>query len=106
MLKVNLIPVASPASDKTTLEWNAPVLTVNDEIINLESLFEEEEGGVATASDHTLRKVVFDGEDYTVDVLFPYGFSAPKQTRFPEQIEVIENGPIQLPPFDHKEAAQ
>lgn len=39
------------------------------------------------------------GDDYTVKIRLRYIRGAPHHTRFPEPIEVTEDGPVTLPPY-------
>lgn len=39
-------------------------------------------------------------------LLLPHGPNAPEETRFPAPVDVVEDGPIDLPPFDLADEAE
>jgi len=97
MLKINLSPIRSD-EQQPTVTYTAPVLTVNGTDYSLSDLPDG-----ATAQHPVLGTVSRTGDDYEVTLSLPHGANAPVETRFPEPIEVTQDGPVTLPPYDAPE---
>ncbi|TAN80882.1 MAG: hypothetical protein EYR95_18985 [Phormidium sp. SL48-SHIP] len=96
MLKLHLSPVSSDES-QPTVNWTAPILTVDGIPYDLSELPDG-----ATAQHPVLGQVSRTGSDYEATLKLTHGPNAPEATRFPEPIEVTQDGPIQLPAYDEE----
>jgi len=100
MLKINLSPVRS---DEPQLEisYTAPVLTVDRTAYDLSELPDG-----ATAEHPVLGHVSRTDSGYEVTLKLTHGANAPEATRFPKPIEVTQDGPVELPPYDSVEESE
>lgn len=97
MLIVNLSPVRSDQK-QPIIEWAAPVLTMNGTSYDLSQLPDG-----ATAKHPVLGAVERTANNYECTMRLPHGPKAPDSTRFPDPIEVTEDGPVKLPDYDEPE---
>jgi len=97
MLTLNLSPVRSDES-RPEVTYAAPVLTVDGANYDLSQLPEG-----ATAQHPILGSVGRIGDDYECTLRLPHGPNAPHSTRFPDPIEVTQDGPVKLPDYDAPE---
>jgi hypothetical protein len=94
MIKIYLTPQGG--QPQKIIEWNSPVLIINNEQFDLSLL---EDG--ATAKNHrALGTVRRTGDDYECMITLGHGSNAPEETRFPQPITATLNGVIELPPYD------
>lgn len=98
MLKINLSPVRSD-EQQPDIEYNDPVLTVDGTDYDLSELPDG-----ATAQHPVLGTVERSGDDYEIALTLTHGANAPKSTRFPDPIEVTENGRVELPIYDEQKS--
>lgn len=97
MLKINLSPVRSD-EPQPEVSYTAPVLTVDGIDYDLSELPDG-----ATAEHPVLGQVSRTGSDYELTLTLSHGPNAPEATRFPEPIEVTQDGPVALPLYNELE---
>ena len=92
------------SDNRLTLEKQNQTLIINGESFNFSEL---PEGATlpedAIESDVIVSDVERINGEIHLTVLIPHGANAPYETRFPEPIEVTEDGVITLPPYDGDE---
>lgn len=97
MLTIKLSPQRRNP-EQLIIEWYDPILKVNDENYDLSLI------GDGDTAEHDILKIVERTlDDYEVTMILPHGAKAPESTRFPEDIILIGNGSITLPPYEEGE---
>lgn len=94
MLKLKFTPQRNDEG-QLIVNWNDPVLTVQEVQYDLSELPDG-----ATAEHEVLRQVIRNGNDYEVLLVLPHGSNASEATRFPQDLEIFENGIINVPLYN------
>lgn len=99
MIKINLSPVRSEVR-QPNVYFAHPILTVDSTPYDLSQLPDG-----ATAHHSVLGTVERIGDDYQCTLSLTHGPNAPESTRYPQPIEVTQDGPVELPDYDKPEVA-
>lgn len=104
-----------PGVEPLSMTWNDPYLTVTGmqqgieqaepivgQVFNLAELPD----GSTLIQHPFFEKAERDGSDYSITVILPLGPTPPKSSRFPEVLEVTENGLIVVPTYNEEPAEQ
>lgn len=99
---INLSPQRS--DKRLNLEREQDTLIINSERFD----FKELPDGATLPNEAIQSEVIVSDVERIegvlhITVLMPHGANAPHETRFPEPIEVTEDGVITLPPYDEEE---
>ena len=84
MIKINLSPVRS--DEQTTAELNGLVLTVNNVDYDLAEIPDG-----ATVNHPVLQNCTRNGNDFELTITLTHGANAPRETRFPESVEIVSD---------------
>lgn len=94
MVTVNLSPIGDNLHQgPVTLSFTGTVMTLDGSEYNLADIPD----GADVA--HPEFSASRNGNNYTVKIRLRYIRGAPHHTRFPEPIEITEDGPVELPPY-------
>ena len=94
MITINLDPMDDAQfKGPVTLSFTGTVMTLDGTDYDLSEMPD----GADVA--HPEFSASRNGDEYTVKIRLRYINGAPHHTRFPEPIEVTEDGPVELPPY-------
>jgi hypothetical protein len=98
-MKISLTPVR--LDKELTLSRKGDVLEINGEAFDLSGI---PEGARLPAGAVTCEWLASDIERINgalhLTLILPHGANAPQETTFPAPLDVTEDGPIELPPYD------
>jgi hypothetical protein len=94
MLTIKFSPVRSDAG-QLTASLSGKVLTVDGVDYDLNLVPDG-----ASVQHEVLHGLTRTGDDFELTLILPHGAKAPEATRFPQPIEVMTDGDIDVPIFD------
>lgn len=97
-MKIRLVPIRM--DERLTVSVQGDVLVLNGVALDLSKVTAKAPMQPGAGMPWVQGEILRNGKVLEVTLLLPHGADAPEQTRFPADLLIVKDGPVELPPYE------